>query len=249
MTRRSPKQTLVLRSKTQGEPLAAALRTHGIPVNHVPLTRITPIRPAPETTLAWAKYYAAIFTSANGVEHFFASRALSGQPAYVVAIGPRTTEALTKQGMVDVRVATPHTSEGVVKLLSKLTAAPRPLPDAPILLPGALVTRGVIANGATELGLRVESVAVYKNLGPTDEARAELRGLRPETVQVIIATAPSQLEILHDVVADGLATIPTVVIGETTAACARALGRKNVIVAKKPSDAALVSCALSYYES
>jgi uroporphyrinogen III methyltransferase/synthase len=102
------------------------------------------------------------FTSANGVESFFAALERAGKDARalfaarVAVVGGATRDALSAHGIVAEHVPQRQTAEGLLDALAGVDVAGKRF-----LLPLASDPRPVLADGLRERGAEVHQVAVY----------------------------------------------------------------------------------------
>ena len=111
------------------------------------------------------KYQWLIFTSTNGVEHFFARLYAAGKDvralgyAKVAAIGQTTAKKLREYGIVADIVPQEFRAEGILEALKgKLP------PHAKILLPRAAAAREILPEKLREQGAEVDVVPVYQTV-------------------------------------------------------------------------------------
>ena len=179
-------------------------------------------------------YEWAVFTSANGVERFFAhvrdGRALGD--VRVAAIGPGTAAALGRHGLVADLVPDQFVAEAL------LDAFPPPSGSARVLLVRAAVARAVLPDGLRSHGWTVDVVEGYRT-EPVTPTEAELLAIRG--ADVITFTASSTVTSFLD--AAGVRAVPPLVvcIGPVTAETARAHGLHVDAVATEHTIAGLVA--------
>jgi uroporphyrinogen III methyltransferase/synthase len=167
---------VVTRAREQASDLRVRLEMLGAEVVELPAITIEPL---PFALPDLAAYEWLVFTSANGVEHFFArglaangldARALGG--ARVAAIGPGTARSLTTRGIVADLLPERFVAE------SLLDAFPRAaVDDARVLLARAETARDVLPEGLAAKGYAVDLLAVYRTVRaePDDEVVARVR--------------------------------------------------------------------------
>ncbi len=123
------KTIVVTRSREQSSELTARLGELGAAVIEVPSIKILPVEdsaPVMKAIAGIGEYDWILFTSANGVDHFFAhlsgagldSRALSANK--ICAIGPGTAERLAGRGIRADLVPPRFISESIVESLASL---------------------------------------------------------------------------------------------------------------------------------
>ena len=186
---------VVTRARKQAGTLASRLRALGAEVVELPVIEFEPVDFAPPD---WDAYDWAIFTSANGVEFFFARTPARPGPR-LCAIGPATAEALRARGLEPDVVPEEFVAESVVAALSAV-----PLAGRRILLPRAAGARDVIPAELGRLGARVDVLPVYRTVIPAgleQNARELFSSLRPHwitltsssTVRHLLAAVPREL--------------------------------------------------------
>jgi uroporphyrinogen III methyltransferase / synthase len=227
------KRVLVPRAAHQAEATARAIRERAAEPVLFPVIEIAdPSDRAPLLSAAEAlsSYDFVIFTSANGVERFFATLAELGRDARafgsarLAVIGPKTAAALERRGLRADVVAEEFIGEGVGKAILEQGGAKR------VLIPRAEVARDALPEMLKKAGAHVDVVAAYRTL-PASAERA--RGLRElfETGGVDVAlftsgsTVSSLTALLGDDAASLLARVVVASIGPVTS---RALAERGV---------------------
>jgi uroporphyrinogen-III synthase len=117
-----------------------------------------------------------VFTSASGVDAFFAHLAEAGRDArdmarrQVAAIGPVTAQALRKRGVEPALVPAEYVAEAILAALGDVGGRS-------FLLPRADIAREALAEGLRARGARVTEVTAYRTRGadgpPPDLAGAD----------------------------------------------------------------------------
>jgi uroporphyrinogen III methyltransferase/synthase len=225
----SGRRVLVTRARTQASELADALEALGAEVVQFPTIRIADA-PDPAALRSAAARAAAfdwiVFTSANGVERFWAAlaetggdtRALGG--ARVCAIGPATAAALDARGVRADLVPGEYVGEGVVDAL----AAADDLAGRRILLPRAEVARSALPDGLRQRGAEVVEVAAYSTVPDGAEAESVRERLAKGGVDYVTFTASSTVRNFVDLAGTELGGARVVSIGPITSITARELG-------------------------
>ncbi|GHU98483.1 uroporphyrinogen III methyltransferase [Deltaproteobacteria bacterium] len=202
---------VVTRACEQASGLADALGSLGAEVIQFPTIAIRPTPDFTEMDAAVARlseYGWVIFTSMNGVRHFFMrlaaagkdSRALAG--CKVAAIGPATAIALAGCGITADFVPKHYVAEGVLKGLH--TATSGSLAGVRILLPCAAKSRDVLPKELAKAGALVDMAKAYITLPAAsrkDEmlARIKIGALdcvtfaSSSTVENFLALIPAEL--------------------------------------------------------
>ena len=159
------KGVVVTRAREQASGLAAALRELGADVIQFPTIDIHPLddyAPVHDAIRALDTYDWVVFTSVNGVKHFWNqlaalgldSRALGGRK--VAAIGPATADALRDKGIAPDFIPEKYVAEGVVEgMLARGMGGKR------VLLPRALEAREVLPEELRKAGATVDVLPVY----------------------------------------------------------------------------------------
>lgn len=220
----------VTRAAAQAGALANALAAEGADAVVAPTIEIAD----PEDTAPLdralgdlGRYGWAIFTSANGVERFFARlaatdgdvRDLAG--VRIAAIGPATAAAIRECGIRVDLVPEAYVAE---ELFAALDAA-GPVEGESILIPRAAVARDVLPDALREAGAEVDVVETYRTVRP--EASRELLAMLVETGRADLVTFTSSSTVTNFVALVGSETARrarAACIGPITAETARRHG-------------------------
>lgn len=174
------KGVVVTRARHQASSIAEDLAELGACVYEFPTIAIEPLADMTHVVAAIEKlpeYDWLVFTSVNGVWHFFAelnamdkdTRALGGLK--VAAIGPATAEALEEYGVIADFVPEKYVAESVVEGLLERGAGGKK-----ILIPRAKEAREVLPDELRKAGADVEILSVYETVlaesGPEEIAEA-----------------------------------------------------------------------------
>ena len=234
------KRILVTRARSQASKLTAKLENLGAEVIEAPA--ISMADPADNyATLDKAidhvaDYHWLIFTSANGVERFFARLFKSGKDARalgyakIAAIGSATAEKLKQYGLVADVIPQEYRAEGVVEALKgKLP------PHAKILIPRAEEAREILPDTLRDMGAEVEVAPAYRTVCGQVDGEALAAELKEGNIDMVTFTSSSTVKNLVDIIgsAEVLKDVKTACIGPVTADTAKSLGVEPDIIAKE----------------
>lgn len=234
------RRVVVTRARRQAGTLAGKLRELGAEVIELPVidfVQLAFVRPE------WSNYQWAIFTSANSVEYFFQRMAAVKGPR-LCAIGPATAQALRDRGMEPEVVPEEYVAESIVESL-----AGAGLSGQRVLIPRAAVARDVIPDALRAMGARVEVVAVYKTVAPSElprQARAALAEPKPDWITV--TSSSTVKHILAAAGAGALEGVKIASIGPVTSDVARRHGLTVTVEAERSTIEALVE-AIAHHAS
>lgn len=248
------KRILVTRARHQASTLSRLLSARGAQPIELPAIEIESVPDTKEldrTIANLERYQWLIFTSANGVAAFFDrlyalnldARALKGLK--ISAIGPATAQALTTRGIAPDYVPAVFTSEGIIAgLKSDDIAGQR------FLLPRADIADEELTKGITQLGGKVDEVAVYHTV-PAPETISQARQmLAAGEIDVITFTSSSTVSYLMAAFKGEkpkIATAKIACIGPKTAATATRAGLKVDILAGEQTIVGLVQAIEDYF--
>jgi len=125
------------------------------------------------------KYNWLIFTSTNGVEHFWQRLEKAGKDARALAsaklcaIGSATAEALKQRGLIADVVPDRYQAEGIIDALKDMIE-----PGIRVLIPRAAQARAILPESLRKAGAEVDVVPAYETAigeGNSEEIRQELQ--------------------------------------------------------------------------
>lgn len=220
------KRVLVTRTREQASELANRIYELGGEAIELPLIRIQ--RPASEAKreqIAQAlstidSYEWIVFTSVNGVNHFFEElkqarldvRCLA--QARLAAVGPKTAEALLERGLLAERPDECFQAEGLIEALKpELKAGQK------VLLSRSELGRTVLPEQLAELGLEVTDLPLYENVLCHENKDELLRLLTEREVDVITFTSSSTVNYLFQLLGEAGAAEPVKMLEGIEIAC------------------------------
>jgi uroporphyrinogen III methyltransferase/synthase len=249
------RRILVTRAADQAAPLADQLRGHGAEPVLCPTIGIVPPASYAELDAGIARLAETdylVLTSANAVAAFFARLTAAGRDARalvgvtLVAVGPKTAEALAVRGVHADLIPASYDAEGVVALLRGEVAGKR------VLYPRAALARDLIVTELAAAGATVAAPVAYASAPPADAARVVITALAGG-LDLLTFTAASTVRNFAALLDTGqlaqARTVPAAVIGPQTAAAARELG---FTVAVEPAEAtleAMVEAIVEYFKA
>lgn len=252
-------KVLITRAQAGVSRLAGMLTELGAEPISFPTVEIGPpddFGPLREAIADLAGFDWLIFTSANGVDYFFAelegagldSRALGGLK--LCAIGPATARALNRFGLRADLVPREYRAEAVLAALADEAKEGRRF-----LLARATEAREVLPQGLAELGGRVVVAPAYKTVLPQAEDRAELAGrLDRGEIDMVIFTASSTVGNLARLypernLSDLLGRTGVAVIGPITGKTAEDLGLTVTVQAREYTLEGLMAALIEWRSS
>lgn len=234
------KRILVTRARSQASQLTAKLENLGAEVIEVPAITITDpvdLYAALDQAIGQLQdYHWVMFTSANGVKHFFARLLQAGKDARalgyakIAAIGSATAAELKKYGLVADVVPGEYRAEGIIEAMKgKLP------PHAKILLPRAEEAREILPEKLREMGAEVDVVSAYRTVCAAADGEALTSELNEGRIDMVTFTSSSTVKNLVNIIgsADLLNGVKTACIGPVTADTAKSLGIEPDIIAKE----------------
>jgi uroporphyrinogen III methyltransferase / synthase len=249
------KTVVVTRSRDQASVLVEKLRDLGAGVIEMPAIRIEePADAAPlEASIRGiGRYGWIIFTSANGVERFFArmmslgldSRALSGKK--VCAIGPATASALESKGIRPDHVPAKFISTEVVRELSEMNE----VKGKAFLLPRADIAPDNMRKDLLALGASsVDDIAAYRTMPVEYDAGTNPLSEDAGKIDLVTFTSTSTVKNFMRAARDipSIKETPCAAIGPVTADTARSEGFNVVTVADEYTIDGLVEAVMRYF--
>ena len=248
------KRILVTRARVQASALTEKLTALGAACIEAPVIRIAPPADgyaALDGAIAELNAYQwLIFTSVNGVEHFFARLHAAGKDtralgyARVAAIGAATSAALRAFGIRADLVPPEFRAEAVAEELRPLLP-----PRARILLPRAQEARDVLPDTLRAHGAIVDVVAAYETVPEIEDAAIAQR-LASGEIDMVTFTSSSTVKNLVKMLGNitPLHQVKIACIGPVTADTARSFALEPDIVAKEYTIDGLVKSIKEYLQ-
>jgi uroporphyrinogen-III synthase len=246
------KRVLVTRAKGQNEKFSRQLEAVGaIPVEFPTIQIVPPSDPGPldKAIANLTNYDWLIFTSANGVTHFWQRLDMTDkgltdlQNVRIAAIGPATAATLSKrQAQVDL-IPSEHVAEALLEAIGDVAGQC-------ILLPTADIARPTLVEGLQAKGATVDRVTAYQTK-PVEEPGNLLTLLA--TIDILTFTSASTVRnfvnlLQTDTPATTIGQATVACIGPITAQAARELGLPVHVTAVTYTIAGLVEALIKYEE-
>ena len=235
------KRIVVTRARAQASDLSGRLEEYGAECLQCPTILIEEMDDYTALDNAIAElesYHWLVFTSVNGVEHFYRrlyqagkdSRALG--PVKVAAISTQTAAALQERGIQADFVPAEFRAEG---LLSGFAAD---LSGQRILIPRALEAREILPAELRKRGAEVEVVPAYRTVSAGEEQDLLKESLRARRVDAVTFTSSSTVKNFLALLAGEdipalLSGVLLAAIGPITAATAREAGLEVSVIARE----------------
>lgn len=188
------KRIIVTRARAQASDLVELLEEYGADCLQCPTIAIREMEdytPLDRAIAELDSYHWIVFTSVNGVDHFYKrlnragrdSRAL-GQ-AKIAAIGSQTAAALAEKGIQADFVPAEFRAEGLLAGFGEIPQGTR------VLIPRALEAREILPEELTKRGAYVNVVPAYRTVIEETEADALKEALRTRRVDAVTFTSSS----------------------------------------------------------
>jgi uroporphyrinogen-III synthase len=241
---------VVTRAAHQAEALAAPFRERGAHVILLPVIGITPpadLGPLRKAAANCNHYDWIIFTSANAISAFVAELPFEVRQckAQVATVGAATREAAQQQGFQVAITPDKYVAESLAHAF-----AGEDLNGRRILIPGAAVTRDVVAPELRRRGAEVELVEAYRNVIPADSAARARTVFREPFPDWVIFASSSAVENLAKLAGiDALSRVKIASIGPITSATVRSYGLNVAAEAGVHTAAGLIEAVASFKTS
>ena len=199
---------LVTRAKAQAADFVALLEAQGAEALCIPTIEIVP--PQSWGALDFAmrdldEFDIVILTSVNGVDAFF-ERLLENNQYYgvltdimLVAVGPKTAEAIERNCLHPDLVPDDHRAEGVIEALLQ-----QGVKGKRILYPRAELARPLIVDSLTAAGAEVVAPVAYRTIVPEENAEKIRRLLEQNELDAICFSSSSTFRNLLTMLGDDL---------------------------------------------
>jgi uroporphyrinogen III methyltransferase/synthase len=250
------RRIVVTRPRQQVEEFRAQLSGLGAEVIPFPTIEIRPPdswKPLDQAIRRVERYDWLIFTSVNGVHHFFSRyrtlerdiRDLKG--ARLAAIGPATERALRDLDLMVEVLPDEFKAEGLVESLKG-----KVLKGSHVLIVRAKVARDVLPVELSKQGAQVEIVEAYQSVLPSISRDGLEQIFAERPVDMIVFTSSSTVANLAELlrpkpIADFLNETAVAAIGPITARTAEAHGLRVLVQPAQYKISSLVAAILDYY--
>ncbi len=192
------KGVVVTRAREQASGLVSDLGKLGASVFEFPTINIEPMAdyaPVQKEITNLSKWDWLIFTSVNGVKHFFLQLDAAGLDARafagteIAAIGPATAQALVEKGIKPDFVPEKYIAEGVVAGLLE-----RGVKGKSVLIPRALIAREVLPQELEKAGAKVQILPVYETGLSENDPGPIVEALEAGKIDYVTFTSSSTVE-------------------------------------------------------
>lgn len=253
------KTVVITRARAQADEFVTALEQYGADVVVCPTIQIKPLEDYARLDEAIEHLYGydwLIFTSVNGVDHFFERLSQQQRDAHeldeikICAIGDATAERLHSLHVhVDV-VPAEFKAEGVYAALVSFLGGEESLPGVNILIPRASVARDFLPKALAQAGARVDVVPAYATSLPDDLDKGHVAAMLSGNADCIAFTSSStvrNLATLFDTqdLSGPLKNVTVACIGDVTARTANDYG---LTVHVQPSEFTIPALAQAIAE-
>lgn len=250
------KGIVITRPERQADDLAVLLEREGAEAVHFPAIKIIPPQDWSGLDIALNKletYNWLIFTSANGVQYFFARllelnkdiRELKG--IKICCIGPATAKQIANRGIKVDLVPEKFIAEGILKSFGEID-----LQGQKILIPRAAEARDILPEGLKKMGAAVDVVTAYETVN-SGKKREELEKLiKGNEVDVITFTSSSTVSNLMKIMGKNFIfpqQVRIACIGPVTEAAARKAGLNVDLRQEEYTMDGLVQALVKYFKS
>ncbi|MBN3556325.1 uroporphyrinogen-III synthase [Fictibacillus nanhaiensis] len=237
------KRILVTRPKEQAVPLISLIQKNGgIPLSF-PIVSIKGVKNEESQSLLnnLSSYQWIIFTSKNGVDHFFqliSDCNLTLGNVKFAAVGEKTAESLRKRGITSILVPDQYHAESLVKTLKKHV-----LSHEKILFPKGNLAPSFIKEEFKEKAW-VEELVVYKT-----ESEDHLDWSLVHQADCLFFMSPSAVTFMsRGLQTEEVYKKPVICVGPTTKKAAEECGYYHVLMPKQFTAEDMVNCAISYFQ-
>lgn len=254
---------VITRASTQANDFAAELEHHGATVVHCPTIEIRELENYERLDEAIDHLYGydwLIFTSVNGVDHFF--RRLDAHERNpsdldelkVCAIGDATADRLRDLHVhVDV-VPDEFKAEGVFAALERFVGGGDALRNLNVLIPRASVARDYLPKALEAAGARVDVVPAYRTSLPADLDRGRVAAMLSGSADCIAFTSSSTVRNLAQLfdtqdLSGALANVAIACIGDITAMTAAEYGLEVEIQPEEFTIPSLARAIADYFDA
>lgn len=254
------RSVMVTRAQTQSSELAKKIEELGGEVYEFPTIHIkepASYAPLDEAIRRISEFRWLIFTSKNGVDYFFrrvrlipeVGRNTLTRPS-VVAVGPKTAEALEAEGIRVDLFPREYRAEAILSAMEEhVTAGDK------VLMPRADIARHVLPEGLRRLGCEVVDVDAYRTVIAEENGYKAARWLASNVIDIITFTSSSTVRHFVQIMDQTklswrpwLSRVRVACIGPVTADTACGLGLEPDMVASEYTIDGLIATMIGYFD-
>ncbi len=250
------KRIVITRARAQASGLVRELTRLGAHCLEIPTIRIQ----APEDTAPLRQsienikdYTWLLFTSVNGVKHFFDTLFDMGKDVRVLGhlkfacIGPVTKERLADYGIISDILPETYRAESVVDAFE-----PEDMKGEKVLLPRAMKARTILPESLREMGAVVDEVTAYETVLADADRETLTQLLEDKAVDAVTFTSSSTVSNFISLLdvdrrAELMEGVTVASIGPITSDTARELNLTVDIEAEEYTIPGLIDSLLSHY--
>ncbi len=247
------KRIVVTRTREQAGELSKALRDLGADVIELPTIRIEPPtdrQEFAELVTHAHEYNWLVFTSPNGVEHFFDAffkafddaRSL-GNPR-IAAIGAGTAAKIREYRFAVDLIPERFVAEGLIDAFKK-----EDIENLTMLWVKAAETRDIVGEGLTKLGAIVDECIAYRTVPETEDPTGARARLEEEGADLITFTSSSTVDHFFALGIDWPENCGAASIGPVTSETLRKKGQKPAFEAAQHDIPGLVKAILKHFKN
>jgi uroporphyrinogen III methyltransferase / synthase len=250
------RRIVITRARSQSDEFARQIENMGGAVVEFPAIKIVPAASYERLDTAIQRlrsYQRIIFTSVNGVEHFWARVERLGRNRRdfdgirIAAIGPKTAEALNAIGLAVDPIPGEFRAEAILRQLK-----PQDVKGTKILLPRAAKARDVLPNTLRDWGAEVDEIETYRTVAANGDAAGLRRELLDGRIDMVTFTSSSTVShfaalFRQDDITKLLAKTGVACIGPITEKTAREMGIRVDAVATEYTVEGLVRAIVEYF--
>ncbi len=250
------KKIVVTRAREQSSDLVAKLSEMGADVLECPTIKVVPsedLLPLDSAISSLKSYDWIIFTSVNGVKHFFEHLFVKGSDSRALghlrtaAIGPATADMLLKFGLRTDIIPESFRAESVVEAFLKENIAGKK-----ILLPRAQEARPVLPVELRKMGAVVDEINTYRTIQDRQNVGILLEDLQKNGIDMVTFTSSSTVKnfkalIPNDMFFSLLNEVTVACIGPITADTAKELGFNVDVIAEEYTIPGLCKAIVRHY--